>query len=86
MNESLSRIVIGMHDYNTGLDIKTFVVSADFAINGVAAGKDLAGQFRPSNQGVWELTLDTPIAKLPSGNLRISVKDGPSHASNGRFQ
>jgi hypothetical protein len=43
----LTRILVGMHDYYSGLDLKSFRVTADFALDGVAAGQDLAGQFRP---------------------------------------
>src|SRR5205085_2077603 len=48
-NESLTRILIGMHDYNTGLDMDSFRVVADFPIAGVAAGDNLAKQFRPKS-------------------------------------
>lgn len=80
-NEPLTRIVIGMHDYNTGLDMKTFAVTADFAVNGSAAGKDLASQFRITSPGVWELALDRPIEKLASGVLTVSVKDRQGNLS-----
>ena len=46
-NESLTRILVGMHDYDTGLDMDSFQVVADFAIDGIAAGKNLAKKFRP---------------------------------------
>lgn len=74
-NDSFTRILIGMHDYNTGLDMKTFQVSADFAVNGSAAGQDLSSQFRVKSQGVWELALDGPIQKLSAGKLAVAVKD-----------
>src|SRR5262249_44075624 len=44
-NESLSRILVGMHDYDTGLDTDSFRVVADFEIDGVAAGENLATKF-----------------------------------------
>jgi hypothetical protein len=74
-NDSFTRILVGMHDYNSGLDMKTFQVSADFAVNGIAAGKDLSNQFRVKSPGVWELVLDRPMAKLETGVLTVSVKD-----------
>jgi hypothetical protein len=74
-NESFTKILLGMHDYNTGLDMKTFHVKADFEVNGIAAGKDLAGQFRKKSQGVWELVLDRPITKIETGNLEVTVSD-----------
>ena len=80
-NDSLPRIVVGMHDYNTGLDMKTFHVSADFAVNGLEAGKNLADQFREKSQGVWELVLDRPMASLPKGSLTVAVKDRQGNVS-----
>ncbi|HTN74784.1 MAG TPA: hypothetical protein VL096_06035, partial [Pirellulaceae bacterium] len=58
-NERLDRIVIGMADYGTGLWEQTFKVTADFEINGHAAGENLAKQFQKSSPGVWTL----PLAK-----------------------
>src|SRR5262249_17754598 len=80
-NDSFTRILIGMHDYNTGLDMRTFQVTTDFAVNGIAAGKDLSSQFRVKSQGVWELVLDRPIEKLSSGDLTVSVKDRQGNLS-----
>ena len=80
-NESLTRIVVGMHDYGTGLDMKTFQVTADFAINGLKAGTNLADQFRITSQSVWELTLDRPMANVPKGILTILVTDRQANVS-----
>ena len=46
VNEVLSRILVGMHDYNTGLDMDSFTVVADFAIDDLAAGENLARRFQ----------------------------------------
>src|SRR5262249_17949670 len=80
-NGTNSRILVGMHDYGTGLDMTTFHVSADFEVNGVTAGKDLAGRFRDKGAGVWELVLDRPITALESGNLTLSVMDRQGNLS-----
>lgn len=74
-NEELRRIRIGMHDYYTGLDLKTFEVKADFVIDGVAAGENLAARFQPVAQGVWEYVLARPITALRQGTLIVSIKD-----------
>ena len=71
----LTRILVGMHDYDSGLDMKTFSVKADFEVDGVAAGKELGGRFKPVTPGVWELKLLRPLARLPKGKLDVSVKD-----------
>jgi len=74
-NESLSRILIGMHDFYTGLDKDSLQVVADFPVNGVAAGENLAKKLKLVTQGVWELKLDKAISKLPKGKLTVAVKD-----------
>lgn len=74
-NESLTRLLVGMHDYYTGLDMDSFHVVANFALDGIAAGRNLATRFRPVSQGVWELKLSRPITDLPQGKVMVSVKD-----------
>jgi hypothetical protein len=71
----LDRITVGMHDYYSGLDLASFEVKADFAVDGIAAGENLAARFRTTTRGVWELKLAKPITDLPRGKLTVSVKD-----------
>jgi hypothetical protein len=80
-NESLTRILVGMHDYYTGLYVDTFRVIADFPVNGVEAGENLAAKFRPKSPGVWELKLAQPIARLAKGKIEVSVKDRQGNAT-----
>ena len=75
VNGPLTRLLVGMHDYGTGLDQAGFRVVADFAVDGTAAGQDLAPRFRPVTQGVWELRLKSAITDLPRGTLAVSVRD-----------
>src|SRR5436190_14011000 len=74
-NPPLTRILVGMHDYYTGLDADSFQVLADFALDGTAAGQNLAPKFKPKSPGVWELTLSKPLGALARGTLTVSVKD-----------
>ena len=71
----LSRILVGMHDAYTGLDMESFEVQADFAVNDVPAGKNLASKFQPAGDGVWELRLSQPLGDLPRGRLNVAIKD-----------
>ena len=75
MNPPLTRILVGMHDYNTGLDLESLEVVADFAIDGVAAGENLAKKFKALPGDRWELKLEMPVTDLPKGKLTVSVKD-----------
>jgi Hydrazine synthase alpha subunit middle domain len=74
-NAELSRIVIGMHDYGSGLNMDSFRVTADFALDGVPAGDDLAAKFKSMAQGVWEWKLSKPLAASQTGKLIVSVAD-----------
>lgn len=80
-NRSLDRILIGMHDYDSGLDVDSLEVRADFAVNGLAAGENLASKFQQKTQGVWELKVTQPLAKLLAGQITVSVRDRQGHWS-----
>ena len=45
------------------------------ALDGVAAGQNLAPKFKGKSPGVWELMLSRPLTELPRGKLTVSVKD-----------
>jgi mono/diheme cytochrome c family protein len=74
-NAELSRFLIGMHDYGSGLNPDSLRVEADFAVNGAAPGENLAKQFQKLSQGVWELWLARPILHLKAGRLTVSIAD-----------
>src|SRR5262249_8842656 len=74
-NAELSRILVGMHDYGSGLDRESCRVVADFAVDGVAAGENLAPRFREKSQGVWEMRLARPVDRLARGKVEVSVRD-----------
>jgi hypothetical protein len=74
-NAELTRILVGMHDYDSGLDLGSFRVTADIAVDGVAAGQDLAAKFKVTSPGVWEFQLAKPVTTLSSGKLKVSIKD-----------
>jgi hypothetical protein len=74
-NPPLSRILLGLHDYYSGLDVKTLTITADVPLDGVPAGQNLAEKFRSKSQGVWEWTLSQPVTSLSRGTLTVAVKD-----------
>ena len=80
-NAELSRILIGMDDYDSGLDLSTFHVSADFPVNGIEPGEDLASLFQEKTAGVRELVLTKPLTDLPRGRLTVSIKDRQGNVS-----
>lgn len=80
-NAKIDRLVIGMHDQESGVNSETFRVEADFAIDDNAAGANLAPRFKSVSQGVWEWKLAKPISKLSQGKLLVSVKDHQGNES-----
>jgi hypothetical protein len=74
-NARLDRLLVGMHDYGTGLDLATFQVTADVALDGVEPGENLAPRFRQVAAGVWELRLTSPPESLPQAKVRVEVRD-----------
>jgi hypothetical protein len=80
-NATFDRVLVGMHDTGSGLDAASFSATADFAIDGVAAGAELATKFRALPDGRWELKLDTPLTRLPRGTLTVSVRDRQGHTT-----
>ncbi len=80
-NEKLTRILVGMHSFDAGLDLTSFDVTADFAVNGIRPGQNLASQFRAKGDGVWELVLSKPLAELQKGKLNVAIKDKEGNAT-----
>ena len=79
-NSTLNRILIGVHDYYTGLDMDSFQVTADFPLQDIPTGQNLAPKFQHLSQGVYELKLTTPITQL-KGQLKVSIKDNEGNLS-----
>jgi len=74
-NSRLAWLLIGMHDYESGLDLGSLSVTADFAVNGAPPGENLAERLTALSGNRWELRLDEPITRLPQGTLTVSVQD-----------
>ena len=71
----LSRLLIGMHDYGTGLNMSSFEVTANFEIDGALAGDNLADRFKQTSEGIWEYLIKSPITELSSGQMTFSIRD-----------
>ena len=72
-NPPLNRILIGMYD-SGGLDMTSFEVVADFPVNGIPAGQNLAPKLKSTGNGISELVLSSPL-QIVRGKLIVSVKD-----------
>ncbi|MFN0102599.1 MAG: hypothetical protein ACKV2U_10980, partial [Bryobacteraceae bacterium] len=81
-NAKVDRILIGMHDAYSGLDMASFEVRADFLVAGVQAGQNLAEKFGVQTQGgVWALKLEQPLGKMERGRIVVSVRDRQGNLS-----
>ena len=80
-NAALRQIIVGMHDYSSGLDMESFSVAADFEIDGAAGGENLASRFKQVADGVWQWKPSVPLASLEKGTLTVSVKDRQGNVS-----
>lgn len=74
-SRELDRILIGLHDYYSGLDLTSLSVTFDFAVDDAKPNVNLAERFKPVTQGVWELKLAKPIASMDRGTLTVVVRD-----------
>jgi hypothetical protein len=73
--QPVDRILIGMDDYYTGLDLESFIVLADFELNGKRTTQNLAPQFTDLGDGRWELRLDPPLTNLKDARIAVSIRD-----------
>jgi hypothetical protein len=80
-NPMLSRILVGLHDYNTGLDEASFSVTADVPIDGIPTGGNLAPRFGPLTDGLRELKLKQPLESLGPATLTIAIRDREGNTS-----
>lgn len=80
-NDMLSRLLIGMHDYGTGLKMSSFEVTANFEIDGAPAGDNLADRFKQTSDGIWEYVIKSPITEMPDGEMTFSIRDGQGNAT-----
>ena len=81
VNPPLERILLGLWDYYSGIDPESLRVVADFDVDGVPAGGNLAGRFKPLTPGVQELRLSKPVSGLERGRLTVSVRDRQGNVS-----
>jgi hypothetical protein len=75
LNQQLSRILIGIDDYYSGLDLESFVVTSNFDLNGIPAGENLSPHFKKINDGVYELPVQELSPRPGDRSISVSIKD-----------
>ena len=71
----LALLRLGVADAHSGVDWPTLSITADFAVNGRAAGAELADLAQDAGDGIRTLALSPPIASRAGGTLRVAVAD-----------
>ena len=71
----LTAIRVGVADANSGVNLSTLSVRADFPINGLAPDTELAAIGSFIEAGVLSIPVNPPIGNLSAGHLKASVAD-----------
>ena len=74
-NPPLNLLRFGFFDADSGINLSSVSLRANFSVNGSAAGSELAGFVVTRAPWVRELALITPLAGLNNAELRLSVRD-----------
>ncbi|MGE4069578.1 MAG: hypothetical protein AB7E72_00205 [Lysobacterales bacterium] len=71
----ITRLRFGFADAHSGIDPASLSVSADFGVNGRAPGAELADLAQVVGDGIYEITLSTPLALVSNQHLQVSIRD-----------
>lgn len=80
------RITFAAYDAYSGLNATSLHVEADFALNGRAAGAELADLAAPSGTGVWTIPVTNTASGLASGSVLVTIKDNQGNISRDRVR
>lgn len=86
LNTALSEIRVGVADAYKGIRPNSLSIKADFPVNGLPAGTELASHARPVGDGIYALSLSTPIDELPEAHVTASVFDNQGNRTTQRVR
>lgn len=73
--ETLGEIVIGVADANSGVDLSSISVRANFDVGGRAAGSELAQSLEEVGDGIYRIATGDSVSVPEDGELAIEVRD-----------
>ena len=73
---SLETIRFGLADADSGIDLASLSVSADFVVNGRAPDTQFADLAEVDGEGIWRIALSSPLQAGWNRHFDISVRDG----------
>jgi hypothetical protein len=71
----LSEIRFGLADADSGIDLSTLSVHADFPVDGLAAGAELSGLAQSIGDSIWSITLAPPVTDAWNRHVFVEVRD-----------
>jgi hypothetical protein len=74
-NAALAQIRFGLADQNSGIDLSTLHVSADFEVSGRAAGAELADLAQSAGEAIWTIDVSPPLTVGWNDHVYVSVQD-----------
>ena len=78
----LTEIRVGVSDANSGVKAGSLSIKADFAVNGRAAGAELASLAAPAAPGVFVITLTPALTQPSARHLTASVSDNQGNITS----
>jgi hypothetical protein len=66
---------IGLADANSGIDLATLSITADFPVESRGPGNELADLASETDDGIWSIPLSSPVPELAETHLFASVMD-----------
>jgi hypothetical protein len=72
---ALTEIRYGLADANSGIDMSSLTVTADFAVSGRPAGAELRDLAVPAGDSIWRIPLSTPATQANNAHVRIAIRD-----------
>ena len=71
----LAEIRFGLADGDSGVDLATLSVKADFEVNGLAPGAELASIAQAVGDSIWSIALSPSVSDAWNRHLHIEVRD-----------
>ncbi len=71
----VTAIRVGVADANSGVDVASLSITADFAVGGRSAGAELADLATHLGDGVYEINLGAPLGPTGQAHVNASIVD-----------
>ncbi len=85
-NDVLREIRVGFADANSGINTNSLSVTADFFVNGIAAGNELKGLGAFVGDGIFSIPIDPPIVNMAAAHVTASILDTQTNRTTQRVR